>query len=62
MPTATHRFRYVIFAVLLSGIALLLLTRPAHGDWGARPFPVRAITAHPPAVAACDVSGCAHGG
>ena len=62
MPTATHRLRYIIFAVLLSGLALLLLTRPAHGDWGANPFQVRSITAHAPAVAACDVSGSAHGG
>jgi len=54
MPIATHRTRYLFIALVLSWLALILLTRPAHGGWSADPVQVHATSALCPVVAACD--------
>ena len=54
MPVASHRIRYVLLALVLSWMALMLLTRPARGAWSADPVEVHATTALCPAVSAVD--------
>jgi len=45
MPVASHRIRYVMLALVLSWMALMLLTRPARGEWSADPVEVHATSA-----------------
>ena len=54
MPVASHRIRYVMLALVLSWMALMLLTRPARGEWSADPVEVHATSALCPAVSAVD--------
>ena len=54
MPTVTHRFRFAVVAAVLVWLALVLLTRPAHGGWGVEPVQVHATGERCPIVAACD--------
>ena len=54
MPVVSHRIRYFLIALVLTWMALVLLTRPAHGAWSADPVQVHATTALCPAVSAID--------
>jgi hypothetical protein len=54
VPLASHRIRYLVLALVLTWIALMLLTRPAHGAWSADPVEVHATSALCPAVSAAD--------
>ena len=54
MPLASHRTRYIVLALVLTWMALMLSTRPAHGAWSADPVEVHATTALCPAVSAID--------
>jgi hypothetical protein len=51
---ASHRVRYLVVVLVITWMALMLLTRPAHGAWSADPVQVHATTALCPAVAAVD--------
>lgn len=54
MTIASHRIRYTVLALVLTWMALMLLTRPAHGAWTADPVEVHATSALCPAVSAID--------
>jgi len=54
VPLASHRIRYFVLALVLSWMALMLFTRPAHGVWSADPVEVHATGALCPGVAATD--------
>ena len=54
MPVASHRVRYLVLAFVLTWMALMLFTRPAHGAWSADPVEVHATSALCPAVSAVD--------
>ena len=54
MLIAGHRIRYIAIGLVLSWMALMLLSRPAHGAWSADPVQVHATSALCPAVAAID--------
>jgi len=51
---ASHRIRYIVLALVLTWMALVLLTRPAHGAWSADPVEVHATSALCPAVGAIE--------
>jgi hypothetical protein len=54
VPVASHRIRYLVLALVLTWMALTLLTRPAHGAWSGDPVEVHATSALCPAVAAIE--------
>jgi len=56
VPVASHRVRYLVLAFVLTWMALMLFTRPAHGAWSANPVEVHATGALCPAVSAIDDS------
>jgi hypothetical protein len=56
VPVVSHRVRYLVLAFVLTWMALMLLTRPAHGAWSANPVEVHATGALCPAVSAIDDS------
>ena len=56
MLVASHRVRYLVLAFVLTWMALMLFTRPAHGAWSANPVEVHATGALCPAVSATDDS------
>jgi hypothetical protein len=58
VPPGSHRIRYTIIALVLTWMALMLFTRPAHGAWSADPVEVHATSALCPAVSAIDDGHC----
>jgi len=54
MSAVSQRVRYMMVALFLAWLGLVILTRPAHGAWGADPITVHATAALCPAVSAID--------